>query len=292
MSPPYSLRDARRGELAGQRRAAHEERDLDAGRAQVLGGDHHLLGRLHQEPGEADRVGLVAVVRGDQVLRRHLDAQVDDPVAVVLEDDLDQVLADVVDVALHGGEHDGAAGGVLVLGHELLEVGDGGLHGLGGLEHLGHDELVVVEEAPDLLHALHERPVDDVERARLVELQRQVVEQAFLGAFHDVAREPLVQRQLDAGVLRGPRAPAEVGREGGHRVRAAPVDQVLGELALLLRDRGVALEPLAVDDRVVEAGLGALVEEDRVQHLAARGGQAEGHVRDAEDGLAARGSAP
>ena len=45
----------------------------------------------------------------DQLLGRHLDAEVHDPVAVVLEDDLDEVLADVVDVALHGGEHDGAA---------------------------------------------------------------------------------------------------------------------------------------------------------------------------------------
>ena len=103
-------RDARRGELAGQRRAAHEERDLDAGRAQVLGGDHHLLGRLHQEPGQPEGVRLVAVVRGDQLLGRHLDAEVDDPVAVVLEDDLDEVLADVVDVALDGGEHDACRG--------------------------------------------------------------------------------------------------------------------------------------------------------------------------------------
>ena len=38
---------------------------------------------------------------------------------------------------------------------------------------------------------------------------------------------------------------------------------------------GVALELLGVDDRDVEPGLGAVVEEDRVQHLAAGGGQAE-----------------
>ena len=39
---------------------------------------------------------------------RLLDAEVDDGVAVVGQDDVDEVLADVVDVALDGGEHDGA----------------------------------------------------------------------------------------------------------------------------------------------------------------------------------------
>ena len=41
-----------------------------------------------------------------------LDAEVVHLVAVVGEDDVDEVLADVVDVALHGGEHDAALGGL------------------------------------------------------------------------------------------------------------------------------------------------------------------------------------
>src|SRR5262249_56050406 len=53
-----------------------------------------------------------------------------------------------------------------------------------------------------------------------------------------------------------------------------------------LGDRGVALEPLGVDDGVVEPGLGAVVEEHRVQHLAARGRQPERDVGDAENGPA------
>ena len=38
--------------------------------------------------------------------RRHHDAEVDHLVVVALEDDADDVLADVVDVALDGGEQD------------------------------------------------------------------------------------------------------------------------------------------------------------------------------------------
>ena len=45
-----------------------------------------------------------SIIVGD----RHLDADVVHLVAVVREDDVDEVLADVVDVALHGGEHDAA----------------------------------------------------------------------------------------------------------------------------------------------------------------------------------------
>mgnify|MGYP003694800443 CR=1 FL=1 len=41
------------------------------------------------------------------------------------------------------------------------------------------------------------------------------------------------------------RAPAEMRGEGGDRIVAAPVDQVLGEAPLLLGNGGVALELLA-----------------------------------------------
>src|SRR4026207_858502 len=51
------------------------------------------------------------------------------------------------------GSSAGAAAGALRPLHELLQVAHRGLHGLGGLEHLGHDELIVVEEAADLFHA-------------------------------------------------------------------------------------------------------------------------------------------
>src|SRR5216684_564633 len=67
---------------------------------------------------------------------------------------------------------------------------------------------------------------------------------------------------------------------------AAPVDQVLGQPPLLLGDGRVSLEPLRVDDGVVEPGLGAVIEEDGVQHLAAGRRQAEGDIGDPEDGLA------
>jgi len=186
-------RDPGGGELLGERRAADEERDLDGRDAQVLRRHHHLLRGLHEQAGETECVGLVGVVRRDQILGRHLDAQVDHAVSVVREDDLDQVLADVVDIAFDGGQHDRTPRGRLGLFHEPLEVGDGGLHRLRRLEDFGDDELVVVEQPPDLVHAPHQRAIDDLERARLAELRVQVVDQAVAAALDDVARESLVE---------------------------------------------------------------------------------------------------
>ena len=81
----------------------------DAGLLQVAGRDHHLLRRLHEQPGKADGVRPVLARRFDQHFRRHLDPQVHDLIAVVREDDVDQVLADVVDIALHRRQQDAPA---------------------------------------------------------------------------------------------------------------------------------------------------------------------------------------
>ena len=64
--------------------------------------------RLHEQPAHPDGVGADLERLLDHLGERHLDAEVVHLVAVVREDDVDEVLADVVDVALHGGEHDPA----------------------------------------------------------------------------------------------------------------------------------------------------------------------------------------
>ena len=60
-------------------------------------------------------------------LHRHIAAKVDDLEAVVLEDDPDDVLADVVDIALDGGEDDAA-----LAGPGPTPLGNGGLDLLKG----------------------------------------------------------------------------------------------------------------------------------------------------------------
>ena len=97
------------------RRAADEERDLEALALQPRGEADHLVERGGDQAGEPDEVGVVLLRCLDDLLGRHHDAEVDDLVVVALEDDADDVLADVVDVSLHGRHDDGAVGVLLYL---------------------------------------------------------------------------------------------------------------------------------------------------------------------------------
>ena len=97
-------------------------------------------------------------------------------------------------VTLDRGQDDRALVHPVHLLHERLQVLDRGLHGLGALQHLGHDEFVVVEQPADLVHAGHERAVDDVQCGPLGQRRVQVGGQAVLGALDDEAGQAFVQR--------------------------------------------------------------------------------------------------
>ena len=223
-----------------QRRAAqqHRRRDpLARHLGQVLAHDRR---RLDQQARHADRVG-VALLRGiEDVLQRLLDAEIDDLVAVVGEDDVDEVLADVVHVALHRGEDDEAALRPVDLFHVGLEKGRRRLHHLGRAQHEGELHLAGAEEIADHLHAVEQENVDDVERLVAFERQQQIVLEAGAVAVDDALRQPLLDR-LGALRLRVLRRGAvlEEGDEGFERIVAGPApveDQVLGDLDLGVGD--------------------------------------------------------
>ena len=78
-----------------------------------------------------------------------IDAEVDDLVIVALEHDADDVLADVVHVALHRGEHDlalqarlaRAASSAFSFSMKGMQIGDRLLHHAGRLHHLRQEHL-------------------------------------------------------------------------------------------------------------------------------------------------------
>ena len=72
-------------EFFRQRRAAHQQRHVDAVILEIRRRGHHLVRALHQQPRKADRVRLMLAPRLDQIFRRNLDPQVDHLVAVVAE---------------------------------------------------------------------------------------------------------------------------------------------------------------------------------------------------------------
>ena len=136
------------------------------------------------------------------------DAQVDDLVVVAGEHHADDVLADVVHVALDRGEQDLAlrlddlAGrdhrGLLGF-HERRQVGDGFLHHARGFDHLGQEHFARAEEIADHAHAVHQRAFDDEQRAAELDAR-------FFGVDLDVGVDALDQRVREA-LLDGAVAP-------------------------------------------------------------------------------------
>ena len=108
--PARKVGDLDGGVDAAGRRAADEQRHVET-LALHLGGDmHHLVERRRDQAGKADDVDFPLARRLQDPRRRHHDAEVDDLVVVAVEHDADNVLADVVDVALDGRDQDLAGG--------------------------------------------------------------------------------------------------------------------------------------------------------------------------------------
>ena len=120
--------------------AADQQRDLEALALHFLGVVHHLVEGRCDEAGEPDDVRAALLGGGENFFARHHDTEIDHLVIITREDDTDDVLADVVHVALDRRHDDlalslgGAAGGderSFFCLHERLQVGDGFLHHAG-----------------------------------------------------------------------------------------------------------------------------------------------------------------
>ena len=256
---------------------------------ELLDAHRHLLRGRDEQRAEADRRRVVLLGGLEDRLDRDLLAEVDDRVAVVREDRVDERLADVVDVAEHGREHDRALRVALELVEVLLELRDRALHDLGALQDERQDELAGAELVADLLHRRQQDLVERRDGADLLDGGVDLVLDAVALAAQDVEVQRLLGlhargRRLD--LLLGLLALGlEVGDEALERVLAAVPDEVVGELALVVGDLAVRRDVVRVDHREVQAGLDAVVQEDRVEDRAGGLRDAEGDVRDAERGL-------
>ena len=271
-------RDPHRGVLLRRRRAADQQRQLEPAPLHLLRHVHHLVERRRDEPGEPDEVA-VLVHRGvEDLVGVDHDAEVDHLVVVAAEDDPDDVLADVVDVALDRREHELALRARLALDalgvHVGLEVGDGALHGARALHDLREEHLPGAEQVADDLHPAHERALDHVERPLrgLPRLLRVLLDEVHHPVDEGV-RQPLLHVRLAPGevdlALR--RLAVHRRRELDHalgRVGPAVEDDVLDALEQVGRDVAVDRELARVHDPHVEPGADRVVEERRVDRLA------------------------
>ena len=101
---------------------------------------------------------------GDDGVGGLLDAQVDDAIAIIREDNVHEILADVVHVALDRGQHHGAFATAVGFFHLRFEIRNRSLHHRCRIEHRGQLHLARAEEIADGLHAVEQDRINQLER--------------------------------------------------------------------------------------------------------------------------------
>ncbi|CAB5035566.1 unannotated protein [freshwater metagenome] len=195
-----------------------------------------------------------------------------------------------MNVAKDRCQHDGALCVALDTVKEVLKPRDCTLHNLCRLQNEGENQFAGAELVADLLHCRQQDLVECWDGADLLNRGVDPVLNAFLAAAQDVEVERLFGlhsfgrvRLLCLRVLATTRF--KVVDEKFERVFAAVEDEIIGQGAFLVGDLAVRGDVVGVDHRQVEAGVNAMVEEDRVEYGAGAGGDAERDVRDSKRGL-------
>ena len=129
---------------------------------------HGLLHGRHgggQQSGNAHDGDLGIVGSLQELLHGDVDAQVDDLVAGGLDHHDNQVLADVVQVAGNGAHGHLADLGGVVAGQVRLQNLNALLHGLGGDQHFGNEDFVLLELVAHDAHGVDHALVQNVDRS-------------------------------------------------------------------------------------------------------------------------------
>ena len=271
-------RDLHCGVFATGRRPADEQRQIKSPSVHLLRNVAHFVERRRDQPAETNHVHVFLAGGLQNLVARHHHAKVDDLVVVAAQHHADDVFADVVHVALDGGHEDFTArrraGLGLLLLHERLQISDCFFHDARAFDDLRQEHFSRAEQVADDVHAVHQRPLDDVNRASKF-LPR------LLGVGLDVLDDPLDERVAQP-LLDGSLAPG-IGHLLGLALlldRLGKLDEPLGGIGTAIQqnvldalkqvgwDFLVHLEHTGVDDAHVQPGANRVVEERRVHRLA------------------------
>ena len=174
--------------------AADQQRNSKALTLHLLRHVDHLIQRRRNQPGEANQVGVNLAGGFQDFIRRHHHAKVDDFVVVTLQHHADNILADVVNVTLHGGDdHLAVAGTFLFAGLNIgFEVGHRLLHHAGGFHHLRQEHFALAKQIANHVHPVHQRPFNHLDRTRgLLASFFSILLNKFGNAFHQRIFEAL-----------------------------------------------------------------------------------------------------
>ena len=271
--------DLDRGVLFARGRPTDQQRQLEVASLHLTRHMDHLVKRRRDEAGQPDDVGVLGN-RGiqDPVGGDH-DAQVDDLVPVAAQHHAHDVLADVMHVALDGGDHHlslrRGAGALAILLHIRLQDRDRAFHDTCALDDLRQEHLALTEALTHDPDPSHQRTFDHRERGG-------VDQTGLLGVGLDVVDDAVDQRVRESLLKRAltPRGVDDLARNAVAldrlgkcdqplgRVVAPVVDDVLDQLQQFGRDVLVDAKLPGVDDAHVQAGVDGVVQECRVHGFA------------------------
>src|SRR5262249_51186940 len=229
---------------------------------------------------------------------RLLDTQIHDLVAVVAEDDIDQILADVVHIALHRGQDDGSLLGAVLLFHLRFKVGDRLLHDAGRVEHRRQLHFAGAKQVAHGLHAVEQDCIDNVERRvrsqRVVKNLLQGLAIRALPQTFFTVDDAALQLVFNGERLHGRNFRLRLlvdAREMTHvnlqRIAGGfiEVDELARQVNLDLRDLIERIDLGVVHNRHVKTVVYGLFHEDAVEHAPRVGVQPKRNVAHAQDGL-------
>src|SRR5450432_2536368 len=149
--------------LASQRCTAADYWKLQLLPLQVLNDVLHFQRGFDQQPAQADSVGVVLLRGFNDRVTRLLDAEIDHPISIVGKNNVNQVLANVVDVALYRGNHYRALLRIAsLLLHFRLKISDRLFHYARGVEHRRQLHLARTKKIADRLHTIKQIGIDEL----------------------------------------------------------------------------------------------------------------------------------
>src|SRR5690554_896473 len=156
------------GERLIERRTAHEHDHIVTQALILKRLDHHLhvRHRRRQQRAHAQDVGVVLADSRDELVRAGVDPQINDFEARALHHHGDQVLADIVDVALDGADHHRADLRRAGFDKQRAQHRHTGLHRLGRHQHFRHKQDTIPEVDANDVHRGDKALVHNLKRAK------------------------------------------------------------------------------------------------------------------------------
>src|SRR5271157_5842228 len=149
-------------EAAIDRRPADQHREFQIAPMQFIDNQWHLLGCGNQQRTQSNSGGVNLNSFRDDRLSRNLFAKINHSVAVICENRFDEILPNIMYIAIHSCDHNCAFSNSFFLFQIIFEVSDGFLHHFGGLKHERQNQLACTELITDFFHGWEQYSIENI----------------------------------------------------------------------------------------------------------------------------------